>query len=107
MRPAFLRRLREDDPTRGIGDALLDQRNLAGIGNIWKSESCFLAGVDPWRRTGSVTDDEALAIVRGRPAAHAGVRRARGARPGKPWVYERAGPALPALPDAHQGARPG
>src|SRR5213592_3945390 len=31
----FLRRLREDDPTRGIGEALLDQRNVAGIGNIW------------------------------------------------------------------------
>ena len=45
----FLRRLREDDPTRGIGDALLDQRNLAGIGNVWKSEGCFLAGIDPWR----------------------------------------------------------
>ena len=46
----FLRRLREDDQTRGIGDALLDQRNLAGIGNMWKSEGCFLARVDPWRR---------------------------------------------------------
>src|SRR5436309_4240203 len=30
----ILRRLREDDPTRGIGEALLDQRNVAGIGNI-------------------------------------------------------------------------
>ena len=46
----FLRRLREDDPTRGIGDALLDQRNIAGIGNVWKSEGCFDAGIDPWRR---------------------------------------------------------
>jgi endonuclease-8 len=60
----FLRRLREDDPTRPIGDALLDQRTLAGIGNLWKAEGCFLAGVDPWRRTGDVSDDEALAIVR-------------------------------------------
>ena len=39
---AVLRRLREDDPTRGIGDALLDQRILAGIGNLWKSEACFI-----------------------------------------------------------------
>jgi endonuclease VIII len=60
----FLRRLREDDPTRGIGDALLDQRTIAGIGNLWKSEGCFAAGIDPWRPTGSVTDEEALAIVR-------------------------------------------
>jgi len=45
----YLGRLREDDPTRPFGDALLDQRNVAGLGNIWRSEACFLAGVDPWR----------------------------------------------------------
>jgi endonuclease VIII len=60
----FLRRLRHEDPTRGIGDALLDQRTIAGIGNLWKSEGCFAAGIDPWRPVGSVTDDEALAILR-------------------------------------------
>src|SRR5213078_3748579 len=56
----FLRLLREDDQTRAVGEALLDQRNVAGIGNIWKSEGCFLTGVDPWRRVKDVTDDEAL-----------------------------------------------
>src|SRR5215211_3363120 len=61
---AFLRRLREDDPTRPIGDALIDQRTIAGIGNLWKVESCFAAGIDPWRRAGDVSDGEALAIVR-------------------------------------------
>jgi endonuclease VIII len=60
---AFLRRLRQDDPTRGIGDALLDQRTIAGIGNLWKVESSFLAGIDPWRPAGRVSDEEALAIV--------------------------------------------
>jgi len=60
----FLRRLREDDQTRAVGDALLDQRNLAGIGNIWKAESCFAASLDPWRRLGGTTDAEALAAVR-------------------------------------------
>ena len=60
----FLRRLRHDDPTRPIGDALLDQKTLAGIGNLWKVEGCWLAGIDPWRRTGEVSDDEALLIVR-------------------------------------------
>jgi endonuclease-8 len=60
----FLRRLRNDDPTRPIGDALLDQRTIAGIGNLWKVEACFLAQVDPWRPTGTVSDDEALRIVR-------------------------------------------
>jgi endonuclease-8 len=60
----FLRRLREDDATRPIGDAVLDQRIIAGIGNLWKCEGCFAAGIDPWRRTGDVSDEEALAIVR-------------------------------------------
>ena len=61
----FLRRLREDDPTRAIGDAMLDQRTVAGIGNIWKAEGCWEARIDPWRATGSVADEEALAIVAG------------------------------------------
>lgn len=34
-------------PDRAIGLALLDQRNLAGIGNIYRNEACFLAGVHP------------------------------------------------------------
>ena len=59
----FVQRLREDDPTRGIGDALLDQRNLCGIGNLWKAEACFLAGLDPWRPVSEVSDEEALAAV--------------------------------------------
>ena len=33
---------------------------------MWKSERCFLAGVDPWRRIADVTDDEALELVRER-----------------------------------------
>jgi endonuclease VIII len=60
-----VRRLRHDDPTRPIGDALLDQRTIAGIGNLWKVEGCFEARIDPWRPAGRVSDDEALAIVEG------------------------------------------
>jgi endonuclease-8 len=60
-----LRRLRRDDPTRPIGDAILDQRTIAGIGNLWKVEGCWLAGIDPWRPTAEVTDEEVLRIVRG------------------------------------------
>jgi endonuclease-8 len=86
----FLRRLREDDPTRGIGDAILDQRTVAGIGNVWKSESCFLAGIDPWRKAAEVTDDEALAIVReARPLMRKSADGSGHMRPS--WVYERAG----------------
>jgi endonuclease VIII len=59
----FLRRLRDDDPTRPIGDALLDQRTIAGIGNLWKVEGCFEARIDPWRPAGRVSNAEALAII--------------------------------------------
>jgi len=61
--PRFLRRLREDDPTRPIGDALLDQRTVAGLGTIWRTEGCFAAALDPWRATSTVSDDEALAVI--------------------------------------------
>ncbi|MCW3015428.1 MAG: Fpg/Nei family glycosylase [Solirubrobacterales bacterium] len=60
----FLRRLREDDPTRTIGDALLDQRTIAGLGTVWRTEACWAAGIDPHRPTGQVSDAEALAAVR-------------------------------------------
>jgi endonuclease VIII len=46
------------DPTRGLGDALLDQHLVAGIGNIFKSEACFAARVDPWRPVGDLSDEE-------------------------------------------------
>jgi endonuclease-8 len=59
----YLRRLREDDPTRPIGDALLDQKIVAGMGTVWRSEACWRAAVDPWRTTGRVRDDEALDLV--------------------------------------------
>ncbi len=51
------------DPTRGLGDALLDQHLVAGIGNIFKSEACFAAGVDPWRPLGEVSDEELREVL--------------------------------------------
>jgi endonuclease-8 len=59
----FLTRLRSDDQTRFIGDALLDQRNVAGIGNIWKAEGCWEAAIDPWRPVREVSDSEVVAII--------------------------------------------
>ena len=50
-------------PTAVFGDALLDQTTIAGIGNVWKSEGCFTAQIDPWRPAGAVSDAEARAIV--------------------------------------------
>jgi endonuclease VIII len=59
----YLRRLRHDDPTRPIGDTLLDQHVVAGMGTVWRSEACWRAAVDPWRPTGDVTDEEAHDLV--------------------------------------------
>ncbi len=42
------------DPERPVGEALLDQRNLAGIGNLYKAEVCFLLGVSPFTPVGRV-----------------------------------------------------
>ncbi len=97
---AYLRRLRDDDPTRGIGDALLDQRNVAGIGNIWKSEGCHLAAINPWRRLAELSDAEALAIVRTvRPLMRQSVERA-----GRVETYPPEGHDRPAGGDGHTWA---
>jgi endonuclease-8 len=96
-------RLARAEPTRSVGEALVDQRVIAGIGNVYKSETCFLAGVDPWRAVGSLEPEEAARL--GATAAELmadGVRR--GGRivthrppPGRAggrettWVYGRAG----------------
>ena len=44
------------DPDRAIATALLDQRNLAGVGNLYKAEICFLRGISPWAPVHEVTD---------------------------------------------------
>ncbi len=86
----FLARLRADDPTRGIGDALLDQRNLAGIGNVWKAEGCWAARIDPWRRVAEVSDAEAVAVVAAvRPAMLDSARTGR--MRDEPKVFRLAG----------------
>jgi endonuclease-8 len=50
-----VRRLRED-PDRPLADALLDQTRLAGIGNMYLAELCFVAGLHPTTAVGQVTD---------------------------------------------------
>jgi endonuclease-8 len=93
-RISFLKRLRDDDPTRAIGDALLDQRNVAGIGNIWKAEGCWEARVDPWRAVRDVSDAEALAVI---DALRPRMRRSatEGPRAIAPRVYRHAGRPCP------------
>ncbi|OEJ34031.1 Fpg/Nei family DNA glycosylase [Streptomyces subrutilus] len=66
-------------PGRPLGEALLDQRNLAGIGNIYKAELCFLAGVTPWTPVGELPRS---ALPRLAAAAHRLLAANTGARPG-------------------------
>ncbi|MFJ6392178.1 Fpg/Nei family DNA glycosylase [Streptomyces sp. NPDC091972] len=83
------------DPARPLGEALLDQRNLAGVGNVFKSEICFLLGVTPWLPVGALPADRAaqlpvlakrlLEANRDRP-----VRNTTGRRGPDLFVYGRA-----------------
>ena len=50
--------LRRTDQARELGDALLDQRLVAGIGNLWKAEALWGAGVSPWRPLSATTDEQ-------------------------------------------------
>ncbi len=61
----FLARIRSEHQGRALGDALLDQRILAGIGNIWKAESCWAAELDPWRAIGTIGDEQLGSLVEG------------------------------------------
>ena len=57
-----LRRLRER-PELSIADALLNQRLVAGAGNVYKSEVLFLCGVNPFARVAAVDDERLLALL--------------------------------------------
>ena len=57
------RRLLAVGSDREVGDALLDQRVIAGIGNAIRTEACFRARVSPWRRIGDLDADEAAGLI--------------------------------------------
>ncbi|MFG2385668.1 Fpg/Nei family DNA glycosylase [Streptomyces avermitilis] len=83
------------DPARPLGEALLDQRNLAGIGNVYKSELCFLLRATPWLPVGDLPAEhlaqlpalakKLLETNRDRPA-----RNTTGRREQRLFVYGRA-----------------
>ena len=50
-------------PDTNIAEALLDQANLAGIGNLYKCELLFLRGISPWTPVSSVADLTALVTL--------------------------------------------
>jgi endonuclease-8 len=56
-------RLRSRGPDLKIGDALLGQRLVAGIGNIFRSEGCFAAGINPTRPVGALTDEQLVDVL--------------------------------------------
>jgi len=110
---ARLRRM----PEREIGDALLVQSALAGIGNVYKSEVLFIERVSPFARVGELDDATLAALVRRARkllqanVAHGGPRVTRGRLGPRHYVYGRAGRACSrcgnAITAARQGAPPG
>lgn len=88
-----LRRLRAD-PDRPLGEALLDQRNLAGIGNLYQAELCFVSGAHPSTPVGGVPDLARL-VRRARQMLELNRERAIQSTTGdlrereRTWVYRR------------------
>jgi endonuclease-8 len=85
-------RARAVDPERRLGDVLVDQRVVAGIGNMWLAELLWHARVSPWLPVGEARDDElAAALGWARAAMLASVSGRRSARA----VYRRTGRPCP------------
>jgi endonuclease VIII len=74
---AMVARFRAADQDRELGDALLDQRLVAGIGNMWRAEGLFLARVSPWARLRDVSDEELRRVLEETAAAMHAPRRRR------------------------------
>lgn len=83
-------------PERPVAEALLDQRNLAGIGNLYSNELCFLSGVAPRRPVGEVPNLGRL-LSRAKAALEANKQRVEQTFTGdtrrghQTWVYRRDG----------------
>ena len=84
--------LRRHEQARAVGDALLDQRLVAGIGNLWKAEALWQARVSPWRPLGSLSDGEVRAVL---AAASQLMRRSLADGRQERRIYRRAGRPCP------------
>jgi endonuclease-8 len=80
-----------------LGEAVMTQTALAGIGNIWKSETLFLCGLDPFAPVSAVPSQSIVEIVRtarrllrASVAAQTAQATVEGGR-GRLWVYDRSG----------------
>jgi endonuclease-8 len=84
-----------EQPEVELGLALLDQRIMAGIGNLYKTEMCFLLGVSPWAPVRGVHPGVVVAL--GRRLLLANAERPEQSTTGdlargrQHWVYERGG----------------
>lgn len=80
------------DPDRVLGEALLDQTVVAGIGTIWLAESCFVHGVNPQGPVAAVRDPQRF-LARARQMLQSAMRTGRpvttGDRRNPVWVYRR------------------
>ena len=89
--PRMLANLRRH-PATAVGEALLDQRLVAGIGNVWKAESLWRARVSPWRPLGELSDEQLLTtLAEAARLMRASVGKGRGQRS----IYRRAGRPCP------------
>jgi endonuclease-8 len=85
-------RLRTADPRRLLGDVLVDQRVVSGIGNVWLAELLWHARLSPWLALGEATDEELTAgLAWARAAMLASVGGMRSTRA----VYRRVGRPCP------------
>jgi endonuclease-8 len=94
-RDEAVRRLR-GEPDRSIGEALMEQRNLAGIGNLYKAEVLFLRGINPWTPAGQIQDLEALTdlareLLNANKERVGHVTTGNARRGEETWVYGRSG----------------
>jgi endonuclease VIII len=85
-------RLRSGEQKRKVGDALLDQRLVAGIGNLWRAEALWEASISPWRRLDETDDGELLDVLE---VCHRLMRAAVGGPRPVRRVYRRSGRACP------------
>jgi endonuclease-8 len=80
-----------------VGELLLDQQVVAGIGNVYRNEALFLCGANPWLATADLDDDliDRLVSTASRlmlaNAATSAFDRSFDGGPNQPWVYKRSG----------------
>jgi endonuclease-8 len=92
------RRLRQR-PDFEVAEALLDQRVMAGVGNVFKSEILFIESTNPWTRVAALPDEKLQSLIAtarrllldnitpGRP--HRVTTRGEQSSPASVWVYGR------------------